>query len=121
MSERGHEIFGIDRRKAILTGVAALVLAVAAVAGIGQVTSLHHVVRALGRGNHAWFPVCLAGALLAYAGYVAAYRDVLASTVDPGLVLADDVANRRDRLRRRPHRLFGRHARHRLLGAPPCG
>lgn len=71
-----HEIFGIDRRKAILTGVAALVLAVAAVVGIGQITSLHHVVRALGRGNHAWFPACLAGALLAYAGYVGAYRDV---------------------------------------------
>lgn len=75
MAER-HEIFGIDRRKAILTGVAALALAVAAVLGIGQVTSLHHVTRALGRGNHAWFPVCLAGALLAYAGYVGAYRDV---------------------------------------------
>ncbi|HJQ74490.1 MAG TPA: YbhN family protein [Gaiellaceae bacterium] len=76
MAERGHEIFGIDRRKAILTGVAALVLAVAAVFGIGQVTSLHHVTRALGRGDRAWFPVCLAGELLAYAGYVAAYRDV---------------------------------------------
>jgi uncharacterized membrane protein YbhN (UPF0104 family) len=76
MAEREHEIFGIDRRKAILTGVAALVLAVAAVVGIGQVTSLHHMVRALGRGNHAWFPGCLAGALLAYAGYVGAYRDV---------------------------------------------
>jgi uncharacterized membrane protein YbhN (UPF0104 family) len=76
MSERGHEIFGIDRRNAILTGIAALVLAVAAVVGIGQITSLHHVVRALGRGDHSWFPVCLAGALIAYAGYVAAYRDV---------------------------------------------
>jgi uncharacterized membrane protein YbhN (UPF0104 family) len=76
MSERGHEIFGIDRRKAIFTGVAALALAVAAVVGIGQVTSLHHVVRALGRGDHSWFPVCLAGELFAYAGYVAAYRDV---------------------------------------------
>jgi uncharacterized membrane protein YbhN (UPF0104 family) len=76
MAPRNHEIFGIDRRKAILTGIAALVLAVAAVFGIGQVTSLHHVVRALGRGDHSWFPVCLAGALFAYVGYVAAYRDV---------------------------------------------
>jgi uncharacterized membrane protein YbhN (UPF0104 family) len=76
MAEHNNEIFGIDRRKAILTGIAALVLAVAAVVGIGQVTSSHHMVRALGRGDHSWFPVCLAGALLAYAGYVAAYRDV---------------------------------------------
>jgi uncharacterized membrane protein YbhN (UPF0104 family) len=76
MAGRNNEIFGIDRRKAIFTGAAALALAVAAVLAIGQVTSLHHVVRALGRGDHTWFPVCLAGALLAYAGYVAAYRDV---------------------------------------------
>jgi uncharacterized membrane protein YbhN (UPF0104 family) len=76
MAQQLHEIFGIDRRKAILTGVAALVLAVAAVVGIGQITSLHHIARALGRGDHSWFPLCLAGALLAYAGYVAAYRDV---------------------------------------------
>jgi uncharacterized membrane protein YbhN (UPF0104 family) len=73
---QNHEIFGIDRRKAILTGVGALVLAVAAVAGIGQITSLHHVTRALGRGDRSWFPVCLAGELVAYAGYIAAYRDV---------------------------------------------
>jgi uncharacterized membrane protein YbhN (UPF0104 family) len=76
MAGHNHEIFGIDRRKAIVTGIAALALAVAAVVGIGQVTSSHHMVRALGRGDHSWFPVCLAGALLAYAGYVAAYRDV---------------------------------------------
>ena len=85
MAERNNEIFGIDRRKAILTGIAALVLAVAAVAGIGQVTSLHHMVRALGRGNHLWFPVCLVGALLAYAGYVAAYRDVARFNGGPAL------------------------------------
>lgn len=82
MAQRGSEIFGIDRRKAILTGLGALVLAVAAVAGIGQVTSLHHVVRALGRGDRSWFPVCLGGELLAYAGYIAAYRDV--ARVDGG-------------------------------------
>jgi uncharacterized membrane protein YbhN (UPF0104 family) len=85
MAERNNEIFGIDRRKAIFTGVAALGLAVAAVLGIGQVTSLHHVVRALGHGNHAWFPVCLAGALLAYAGYVGAYRDVARFNGGPAL------------------------------------
>jgi uncharacterized membrane protein YbhN (UPF0104 family) len=85
VAERGQEIFGFDRRKAIFTGVAALALAVAAVFGIGQVTSLHHVTRALGRGDHSWFPVCLAGELLAYAGYVGAYRDV--ARFDGGPVL----------------------------------
>jgi uncharacterized membrane protein YbhN (UPF0104 family) len=87
MTGRNNEIFGIDRRKAIFTGLAALALAVAAVLGIGQITSLHHVTRALGRGNHAWFPVCLAGALLAYAGYVGAYRDV--ARFDGGPILGE--------------------------------
>jgi hypothetical protein len=80
-----REIFGIDRRKALLTGVGALVLAVAAVVGIGQVTSFRHVTDALKRADGAWFPVCLAGELVAYAGYVAAYRDV--ARVDGGPVL----------------------------------
>lgn len=82
MTDQAREIFGIDRRKAFLTGFGALVLAVAAVAGIGQVTSFHHVVRALGRGDRSWFPVCLGGELLAYAGYIAAYRNV--ARVDGG-------------------------------------
>ena len=79
---REREIFGIDRRKALLTGVAALVLAVAAVVGIGQVTSFRHVTDALKSADGTWFPVCLAGVLVAYAGYVAAYRDV--ARVDHG-------------------------------------
>ena len=73
MAERVHEIFGIDRRKAILTGVAALVLAVAAVTGIGQVANLHHAVRALERANQWWFPVCLGGVLLAAFGLSVTY------------------------------------------------
>jgi uncharacterized membrane protein YbhN (UPF0104 family) len=80
-----REIFGIDRRKALLTGVGALVLAVAAVVGIGQVTNFHHVVDALKRADGSWFPVCLGGELVAYAGYVAAYRDV--ASVDRGPLL----------------------------------
>jgi uncharacterized membrane protein YbhN (UPF0104 family) len=82
-SER--ELFGIDRKKALLTGLAALVLAVAAVVGIGQVTSFKHVVDALKRANGWWFPVCLAGELAAYAGYIGAYRDV--ARVDGGPIL----------------------------------
>jgi uncharacterized membrane protein YbhN (UPF0104 family) len=76
------EIFGIDRRKAILTGGAGLVLVVGLVAVVGQVTSFHGMLRALGRGEARWFPVCLAGELLAYTGYIVAYRDV--ARVDGG-------------------------------------
>ena len=84
MAEREHEIFGIDRRKAILSVVLGLALVVAAVVGIGQVTNLHRVLHALDRADGSWFPVCLAGELLAYAGFVAAYRDV--ARVDGGPV-----------------------------------
>lgn len=79
-----REIFGIDRRKAILSVVLGLVLLVAAVFGIGQITSFHHMLRALHRADGSWFPVCLGGELLAYGGFVAAYRDV--ARVDGGPV-----------------------------------
>jgi uncharacterized membrane protein YbhN (UPF0104 family) len=78
------EIFGIDRKKAVLSVVLGLVLVVAAVAGIGQITSLHRMVRALRDADTVWFPVCLGGELLAFAGFIAAYRDV--ARVDRGPV-----------------------------------
>lgn len=76
MAHDDHELFGVERRKALLTGFGALILAVAAVAGIGEVTSLHRVVHALARADQWWFPACLGGELLAYVGYVGAYRNV---------------------------------------------
>lgn len=83
-TEQRQEIFGIDREKAVLSVVLGLVLVVAAVAGIGQLTSFHKMVDALRNADNAWFPVCLAGELLAYAGFIAAYRDV--ARVDGGPV-----------------------------------
>ena len=83
-NEQRQEIFGIDRKKALLSVVLGLVLVVAAVAGIGQITSFHKMVEALRNADNAWFPVCLAGELLAYAGFIAAYRDI--ARVDGGPV-----------------------------------
>ena len=40
------------------------------------------MVQALRTADSAWFPVCLGGELLAYAGFIAAYRDV--ARVDGG-------------------------------------
>jgi uncharacterized protein (TIRG00374 family) len=77
-----EQIFGIDRRKALLSVVLGLVLVAAAVAGIGQLTSFHKMAKALRDANNIWFPVCLGGELLAYAGFIAAYRDV--ARVDGG-------------------------------------
>src|SRR4029079_12445464 len=75
MAERESEIFGIDRKKALLSVVLGLVLVGAAVAGIGQITSFHHMVRALRDADTRWFPICLLGEALAYVGFIAAYRD----------------------------------------------
>jgi uncharacterized membrane protein YbhN (UPF0104 family) len=80
--ERESEIFGIDRKKALLSVVLGLVLVGAAVAGIGQITSFHHMVRALRDADTRWFPICLLGEALAYVGFIAAYRDI--ARVDGG-------------------------------------
>jgi P-type Mg2+ transporter len=81
MAER-EQIFGIDRKKALLSVVLGLVLVAAAVAGIGQITSFHKMLKALRDADDLWFPVCLAGEMLAYVGFIAAYRDV--ARVDGG-------------------------------------
>lgn len=82
MAERESEIFGIDRKKALLSVVVGLLLVVAAVAGIGQITSFHRMVHALRQADTKWFAVCLGGEILAYVGFIAAYRDV--ARVDDG-------------------------------------
>jgi uncharacterized membrane protein YbhN (UPF0104 family) len=82
VAERAGEILGIDRKKALLSVVLGLVFVVAAVAGIGQITSFHQMVEALHQADTKWFPVCLLGEVLAYVGFIAAYRDV--ASVDGG-------------------------------------
>jgi uncharacterized membrane protein YbhN (UPF0104 family) len=80
-----HEPLRIDRRKAILTGIAAAALAVAAVALIGQFAHFDEMMRSLRRADGSWFPICLGGEILAYAGYIAAYRDVARADGGPQL------------------------------------
>jgi uncharacterized membrane protein YbhN (UPF0104 family) len=70
-----HDVFGIDKRKAILSGVLAVALLVGVIALIGEVASFHRMLRALERADRWWFPVCLGGEIAAYAGYIAAYKD----------------------------------------------
>ncbi len=81
-AESHDEIFGVDRRKALLTIVAGVVVIAIAVFFIGQVASFPKMVRALRHARKGWFVVCLAGEIVAYLGYIAAYRDV--ARVDGG-------------------------------------
>lgn len=75
----------VDRRKAVIGIAIALVLTVATVALLGQVTSYGDLANAVRKANKAWLPVCLVGELAAYVGYVVAYRSVAAADGGPRL------------------------------------
>lgn len=82
-------LFGIERRKALIGLGLALVLTIGAVAVIGQVTSYGRLLTALHRANRALLPLTLLGELVAYAGYLVAYRTVAAADGGPRLRLRD--------------------------------
>jgi uncharacterized membrane protein YbhN (UPF0104 family) len=69
------DLFGVDRRKAILTALVALALLAAFVWIVGQFSSFGDMRDALEEAHRGWFPLCLAGEVAAYVGYIAAYRD----------------------------------------------
>ena len=73
--KRQDEFFGIDRRKAIVTLILGVLLLVAVVGIVGQVADFHKVTRALRDAHRGWLSMCLLGEILAYTGYIAAYRD----------------------------------------------
>jgi uncharacterized protein (TIRG00374 family) len=81
----GREALGFDRRKAALTLVVALLLAVGAVTLVGQIADFDEILDALRYADKAWFPVCLAGLVCAYAGYVLGYREVARMHGGPSL------------------------------------
>jgi uncharacterized membrane protein YbhN (UPF0104 family) len=73
----------IDARKALLLAALALVLAAAAFTLVGEVAHFGRIHTALQRVNKLWLPVCVVGQLLAYAGYVLAYRDAARASGGP--------------------------------------
>jgi uncharacterized membrane protein YbhN (UPF0104 family) len=79
------EIFGVDRRKALLAAGLAAALSIGAVAVVGQVASYGKVLDAFRTASTAWLPLCLAGEIIGYLGYVVAYRCV--ASVDGGPLL----------------------------------
>jgi uncharacterized membrane protein YbhN (UPF0104 family) len=86
VSER-DELLGFDKRKALLSVAIALLLAVGAVGLIGKIADFDELTHALREANKAWFPVCLAGLVAAYAGYVLGYREVARMHGGPRLPL----------------------------------
>lgn len=79
------EVLGLEKRKVLLAMGAAVALLAGAIALVGQVADFGEMLAALERGGKPWLALCLAGQLLAYAGYIAAYRDMARANRGPDL------------------------------------
>lgn len=69
-------------RKLIVTLAASIALAAGAILLVGKVASYAKLVHRLGDASWPWLTLCVAGEILAYAGYILGYRDV--ARVDDG-------------------------------------
>jgi uncharacterized membrane protein YbhN (UPF0104 family) len=80
--EDGGGIPGVGRRRALVGVGVALTLAAAAFGLVGRIADYGELVEAARRSNRLWLPVAAAGEVLAYVGYVVAYRAI--ARVDGG-------------------------------------
>jgi uncharacterized protein (TIRG00374 family) len=65
-----------ELRRAVAVFLAAVFLVGVAFLLVGRHAHFGKIADAARRAHQSWFPLCLAGKLLAYVGYVMAYRDV---------------------------------------------
>jgi uncharacterized protein (TIRG00374 family) len=84
MAQR-ENVLGIDAKRALLTIGIAVVLVVGAVSLIGKFADFDEIRQALEQANREWFPICLAGLVCAYAGYIAGYREIARMHGGPNL------------------------------------
>jgi putative heme transporter len=76
VSDAASDAFGIGRRRLIISIAVAALLVAGATAIVGEAADYHRLAQAATRASLAWLPLCACGELLAYAGYILAYRDV---------------------------------------------
>ena len=82
---QGDNILGIDTKRALITIVVAVILVVGAFSLIGKVADFDEILEALEAADRKWFPICLAGLVCAYAGYIAGYREIARMHDGPNL------------------------------------
>ncbi len=82
------EILGLERRKALLSVGVAVLLVVATASLVGRVAEFDDVLTAIREADGAWFAICLAGLVAAYAGYIVGYREIARMHDGPRLPLA---------------------------------
>jgi uncharacterized membrane protein YbhN (UPF0104 family) len=83
-----EEAFAPERssgRRLLLVVAAGIVLAVGAATAIGKAANYTRLLHELRGADARWLPLCLAGEVLAYAGYVVAYRETAAVAGGPRL------------------------------------
>src|SRR5215207_1626494 len=81
------DLLRLDRRRAVITVVIALLLAVGAVGLVGKIADFQKLMDALREADKTWFPVCVAGLVAAYVGYILGYREVARMHGGPRLPL----------------------------------
>ena len=86
MAQRDN-ILGIDAKRALITIVIAVILVVGSFSLIGKAADFDEILEALEDANRQWFPICLAGLVCAYAGYIAGYREIARMHGGPNLPL----------------------------------
>lgn len=86
MAQRDN-ILGIDAKRALITIVVAVILLVGAFGLIGKAADFGEILDALEAADRRWFPICLAGLVCAYAGYIAGYREIARMHDGPNLPL----------------------------------
>lgn len=77
------EGLSLDKRKALLGLIIAALLAAGAFTGIGELAQFGRLSAAIARLDKVWLPACVLGQLLAYLGYVLAYRDAAGADGGP--------------------------------------
>jgi uncharacterized membrane protein YbhN (UPF0104 family) len=82
-----QEPFRLGGRRALVALAVAILLAVGSVSLIGQAADFDELSRALRRADREWFPICVAGLVAAYAGYMLGYREVARMHGGPRLPL----------------------------------
>ena len=83
--QRGDEILGFDRKRALITVGVAFVLAFGALALIGQGQSFGKAIDAFRQANKWWFVGLFAGQILTYGGYSWGYRTIARACGGPRL------------------------------------
>ncbi len=86
---QNREPLSLDKRRAVIAVILAVMLAGGAFTAIGQLAHFGKISSAIAHAEKLWLPACLFGQLLAYLGYMLAYHDVARADGGPRFSFTD--------------------------------